>query len=93
MSRPVLVPHGRLSLSPMRLKVRSLAPQHLPGRAARDRAGDNSNVETESAIETACDLTGSGHHGAMGPIGATGALAVSDQLKLVNWASAKWGVT
>jgi hypothetical protein len=91
MSRPDLVPHGRLSLSPMRLEVRSLAPQHLPG-AARDRTADNCKIETESAIETAYDLTGNCHHGAMGPIGATGALAVSDQLKLVNWASAKWGV-
>jgi hypothetical protein len=91
MSRPALVPHGRLSASPMRLEVRSRAPQHLPGRAVRDRAGDNCSLETESAIETAYDLTGSGHHGAMGPIGATGALAVGDQLKLVHGASAKWG--
>jgi hypothetical protein len=86
MSRPGLVPHDRLGLSPTQLEARQFAPRHLPCLAASSR-----DTVTESALEIACNLLGNDRHGAMVTIGATGALAVSDPLKLVDWASAKWG--
>lgn len=85
MSGHGLVHSGRLGLGPMRQALGS--PHHPAGSTCLSDADRD-----ELGVGTICDLSGHGRRKAMATIATTGALAVSDQLKLVEWTSGKWGV-